>query len=71
MVMIYYFWTYRSESNRKIDDFFLIPTEEGAQYGLDPRFNVVLRNVEGKYDGFPVVIEASHQLHCLVRPYRS
>ncbi|KAH5488601.1 hypothetical protein HBI52_232590 [Parastagonospora nodorum] len=45
--------------------FFLIPIEEGAQYSLDPRHNVVLRNVEGKYDGFPVMMEGIHQIHCL------
>ncbi|SMY24166.1 unnamed protein product [Zymoseptoria tritici ST99CH_1A5] len=45
--------------------FFMIPLDQGANYDLDPRVHVTLKGVEGKYDGFPVNIEAIHQLHCL------
>lgn len=48
--------------------FFMIPIDQGAPYGLDPRTNVVFKDMPGPVsEGFPVMLEAIHHLHCLVR----
>lgn len=47
---------------------FILPADLGAQYGLDPqRFQYVKKGVWHKErEGYPVVLQALHDLHCVV-----
>lgn len=45
----------------------LLPKEQGAQAGIDPNRHVYWNEPEKGLVGYPVRLEATHELHCLVR----
>ena len=44
----------------------LLPKEQGAQAGIDPKRHVYWNEPEKGLVGYPVRLEATHELHCLV-----
>ena len=44
---------------------FLIPKEDATQADIDPQRHVYLDYPERDLVGFPVLMEATHQMHCL------
>lgn len=50
----------------KDSGFMLLPKEQGAQAGIDPKRHVFWNEPEKGLVGYPVRFEATHELHCLV-----
>ncbi len=44
----------------------LVPSEDAEASGIDPKKHAYFDNPEKGLVGHPVLIEATHQLHCLV-----
>ena len=55
-------------ANRSVQDagFLLLSKQEGEEVGIDPKIHAYWDNPEEGLVGYPVRLEATHQLHCLV-----
>ncbi|EGP91869.1 uncharacterized protein MYCGRDRAFT_27270, partial [Zymoseptoria tritici IPO323] len=46
-------------------DYFVIPPDQGAIFGLDPQHNAMHVDEHGDVTGYIAILEAVHELHCL------
>jgi len=46
--------------------FLLLSREEGEEVGIDPKIHAYWDNPKEGLVGYPIRLEATHQLHCLV-----
>ena len=46
--------------------FLLLSKDEGEKVGIDPKIHAYWDNPKEGLVGYPVRLEATHQLHCLV-----